>query len=101
MTKRPVSAAVTTPRTIRGSACAARSVAARTIAKAIQATTRARMRSSLHALDRDLVHLHGRLRTVARGGRRRLDLLDDVHARRDLAEHRVLRRARREPVEVR
>src|SRR5215470_2587977 len=49
--------------------------------------------------DGDLLHLDRRLGPVARGGRRGLDLLDDVLAVDDLAEDRMLGRPRREPVE--
>src|SRR5215831_1226101 len=50
--------------------------------------------------DADLVHLDRRLRPVARSARRLRDGVDDLHARDHLAEHRVLRLPRREPVEV-
>ncbi len=43
---------------------------------------------------RDLVHAHGRDRTVVRVRRRLLDLVHDVHAFDDLAEDGVLRRTR-------
>src|SRR5215813_11237318 len=50
--------------------------------------------------DGDLLHLHRRLGPIAGRGRRGLDLLHDVLPVDDLAEDRVLRRPRREPVEV-
>src|SRR5262245_17090520 len=52
-------------------------------------------------LNGDLDHLNGRLRAIARAGRRGFDLLYDVHSGRDLAEHGVLRCAGAEPVEIR
>src|SRR4051812_2957851 len=82
---------VTTPRTTRAGSATA-------LPHSIT-SARAAGREAL-LLDGDLDHLDRRLRPIARVRLRGLDLLHDVHAGDDLAEHRVLRRSGAEPVEA-